>query len=329
MATYGDEKRRRIEQFAQHLRLMGLRRQKVVKGDCFTIFDESAPAGAGAPVIKESVAIRVDCLGNGGPASGGDDSGEIPLENWSPAEPFRFIQVAFRQDCFYMELPNSTLFRHEAELILQQRPGFYWAKDRPDLRWVRRFWKDMLTWDPLQKIYLYHDEESAAEDMAFIMFQVWKFPVDWRWYIKPQVAEKHGARYGLDGRQKLPGKRSIVGGRSGPTNDLGRLAAIPADALAVDVPGPHARERGQGSTGRLGLVARQEEEIAVVSGWSCRSLFPFVRATHSVTPRNPVGADTLLPQARPFFTGSAFASRHVCSKSSRILLSGQLTALAA
>ena len=42
-------------------------------------------------------------------------------------------------------------------------------------------------WDPLQKVYLYGDEESAAEDMAFIMFQVWKFPVDWTWYVKAAV----------------------------------------------------------------------------------------------------------------------------------------------
>jgi hypothetical protein len=47
----------------------------------------------------------------------------------------------------------------------------------------------MLKWVPLQKVYLYRDEESAAEDMAFIMFQVWKFPVDWRWYV--QAASFH------------------------------------------------------------------------------------------------------------------------------------------
>ena len=66
MALYVDEKRRRIEQFASYLRLMGLRRHKVVKGDCFIIFDESAPEDADAPHIKESAAIRVDCLANGG-----------------------------------------------------------------------------------------------------------------------------------------------------------------------------------------------------------------------------------------------------------------------
>ena len=46
MEVYLDEKRRRIEQFAGYLRLMGLRRHKVVKDDCFATFDESAPEDA-------------------------------------------------------------------------------------------------------------------------------------------------------------------------------------------------------------------------------------------------------------------------------------------
>ena len=184
MSTYVNEKRRRIEHFAQYLRLMGLRRHKVVKEDCFCIFEESAPEDTENPCIKESAAIKVDCLANGGSTPGGDDAGESPREDWSPGEPFRYIQFAFRRECFYLELPNNTVFPYEAELILQQRPGFYRAENRPDLRWVRSNWKDMLKWNPLQKVYLYRDEESAAEDMAFILFDVWKFPVDWLWYIK-------------------------------------------------------------------------------------------------------------------------------------------------
>jgi hypothetical protein len=39
MATYIDEKRRRIERFVQYLRLMGIRRHKAMKDDCFVIFD--------------------------------------------------------------------------------------------------------------------------------------------------------------------------------------------------------------------------------------------------------------------------------------------------
>ena len=83
-----------------------------------------------------------------------------------------------------MELPNNTVFPPEVEQILRRSMGFFWAQGRPDLRWVRRCWKDMLKWNPLQKVYLYRDEETAAEDMAFILFQVWKFPVDAPLYVK-------------------------------------------------------------------------------------------------------------------------------------------------
>ena len=58
-----------------------------------------------------------------------------------------------------------------------------------DLWWVRGNWKDIVKWDPLQKIYLYHDEESPAEDMAFILFQVWNFPVDSPLYVKAAAFE--------------------------------------------------------------------------------------------------------------------------------------------
>jgi hypothetical protein len=185
MLIYTDEKRRRIDQFAGYLRLMGLRRHKVVKNDdCFAVFTEKAPEDSGSPHVEESSAIKIDCLANGGSGSTGSDGIELPREGWLPAKPFRFIQFAFTRDCFYLELPNNTVFPNEAEQILQQRPGFYWARNRPDLRWVRANWKDIVEWDPLQKVYLYRDEQSAAEDMAFILFQVWKFPVDWRWYIR-------------------------------------------------------------------------------------------------------------------------------------------------
>lgn len=185
MSTYVDEKRRRIEQFAQYLRLMGLRAHKVAKGGCFIIFDESPSEDAESPHVKESVAIKVDCLADGGSASGAMEPAESGFDDWRAGEPrSRFIQFAFMRDCFYLELPNNTLFPPEAEQIFRYRPGFYWAKNRLDLRWVRSNWKDIVKWEPLQKVYLYRDEESAAEDMAFILFQVWHFPVDVPLYVK-------------------------------------------------------------------------------------------------------------------------------------------------
>ena len=70
MPTYVDEKRRRIEQFAQFLRLMGLRRHKFVKDDCYIIFDDLPPEDTESRQLKESLAIKVDCLAGGESGSG-------------------------------------------------------------------------------------------------------------------------------------------------------------------------------------------------------------------------------------------------------------------
>jgi hypothetical protein len=185
MPTYAEEKRRRIDQFAQYLRLMGLRAHKIVKRDCFIIFDESPPEDAESPRLKASAAIEVDCRAEGGPASGRSGSAKgSQRRSQSRKRRSRYLQFAFVRDCFYLELPSNTVVPREADQIFRCRLGFYWAKNRPDLRWVRRNWEDIVKWQPLQKIYLYRDEESAAEDMAFILFQLWNFPVDWPLYVK-------------------------------------------------------------------------------------------------------------------------------------------------
>jgi len=198
MPTYVDEKRRRIEQFAQFLRLMGLRRHKFVKDDCYIIFDDLPPEDTESRHLKESLAIKVDCLASGDSGSGTGESDGNPPNDWQGGEAqLRYVQFAFRQDCFYMELPKATVFPQEAQQILRHRLGFYWAKNRPDLRWVRGNWEDMVKWEPLQKIYLYRDEESAAEDMAFILFQVWNFPIDSPLYVTAAVfGTKHRFEYG-------------------------------------------------------------------------------------------------------------------------------------
>lgn len=179
MPTYLNEKRRRICQFTDYLRQMGIRRRKSIKSDCFIIFDDSPPEDAESPRLKEAAVVRVEA---GGSLAGqsGETAGDWLGEEARP----RYIQFAFRQDCFYMELPNATVTLHEVKQIARHRLGFYWARNRTDLRWVRHNWKDMLKWEPLQKVYLYRDEESAAEDMAFVFFQVWNFPVDSPLYIK-------------------------------------------------------------------------------------------------------------------------------------------------
>ena len=152
MTTDSDERHRRIEQFAKYLRLMGLRRRNfVVDDDCFAIFEESAPAGIDAPHAAESAAVKAEAPANGGPAPDEGDAANPPSPERPSKRPLRYVQFAFGEDCFYVDLSNRALLPHEAETILQQRAGIYWAKDRPNLPWIRTNWKDVVRFNPLQK----------------------------------------------------------------------------------------------------------------------------------------------------------------------------------
>ena len=44
-------------------------------------------------------------------------------------------------------------------------------------------WRELEGHDPFRKIYLYGDEEAAAEDTAFLFFRAWKLSVDSRLYV--------------------------------------------------------------------------------------------------------------------------------------------------
>ena len=78
-------------------------------------------------------------------------------------------------------MPLKTLYRAEADVICRSRLGFFYLRDRPEFTLYN---EDVDGCDPFRKIYLYGDERSAAEDMAFIFFQVWNFPVDWRFFVE-------------------------------------------------------------------------------------------------------------------------------------------------
>ena len=195
MPTYLEQKNRRIAQFAEYLRLMCRRAHKVVKTSCFIIFEDSPPEGAEPSELKESVAITVDALA-GGSASDGHTGCDVQPSGLG-GEGLRYIQFAFMRDCFYLELTNNAFFPREIEQLIHQRHGFYWAKSRTDLRWVRANWEDIVKWNPLQKIYLYRDEESAAEDMAYVLYQIWNFPVETPLYVTAaSFSGQHGFEHG-------------------------------------------------------------------------------------------------------------------------------------
>ena len=190
MFDFPRELQRRIDQFAEYLKRMYHRSHDEVCGSCFIIFQEDSPTGSSdEPALAEAAKPSLELV-----AAGFDDAGiasitldddsvfvELPDDGWKADDSQRrFIQFSFEEDWFCMDLPLQTLYRAEAEQIVRSRHGFFYLRDRPEFTLNE---EDVEGYDPFRKIYIYGDEDSAAEDMAFIFFQVWRFPVDWRFFV--------------------------------------------------------------------------------------------------------------------------------------------------
>ncbi len=190
MFDYRQELERRIAQFAGYLRNMHHRAHEEVHGSCFIIFEEQPPSGNSERVaLSEAATPALELV-----QAAFDDAGiasitladdslliDLPDEGWREDDSQnRFIQFSFERNWFCLDMPLQTLYRAEAEQILRSRHGFFYLRDRPEFTLKG---EDVDGYDPFRKIYVYGDEQSAAEDMAFIFFQVWKFPVDWRFFM--------------------------------------------------------------------------------------------------------------------------------------------------
>lgn len=183
-AGYG----RRVRQFADRLRPMRRRAHEEAKGACFMIFEENRPddgEGLRRRAAKE-VPITMAVAAEVGARGGGYCRIEQP-----PTEPEsrdrdgsdsfgRFIQFSFQRRWFCIDLPNNILSPAEAGEVMRCRHGFFYVQGMPQFALKG---EGVEQWEPFRKIYLYGDEASAAEDMAFIFFQVWNFPVSTRLYV--------------------------------------------------------------------------------------------------------------------------------------------------
>jgi hypothetical protein len=144
---------RRTRQFEHYLGLMEHRALRLVKADCFLLFSAPAPR-----------ALRPRLAG----------------------AKTRIVQFAFRQGGFYLDLPDTTVTPEEAKRAVAERPGFGYALDNPQKRPGERLF------DPVQRPYGYADQRAAAEDTAYVFFDLWQLPLD-AW-IKVQAATFEGPR---------------------------------------------------------------------------------------------------------------------------------------
>jgi len=190
MFDYRAEFDRRIEQFASYLSRMHKRTHEIARGSCFMIFEDRKPSDAdNYPELSESKELEAATVAEvsgdtGGVALGlGDETNfiDLPENGWrEDNSQIRFVQFSFERNWFCLDMPLETLFRPEAEQILRDRMGFFYLRDRKEFTLYK---EDVEGHDPFRKVYIYGDERSAAEDMAFVFFTVWKFPVDSRFYV--------------------------------------------------------------------------------------------------------------------------------------------------
>ena len=190
MSNFHEELERRTEQFRHYLELMRQRRGTLTEGNCFLIFEERLTThDLETPQLTESKALVYQ---PGLEVTGWDEGFgtlaldeavviDLPDEGWRDDDSqLRFIQFSFNPRYFDMDIPNTTLYRAEAEIILRRRAGFFYVTDR---RQFEHPSERADKFNPLRKVYVHGDERSAAEDMAYVWFNVWKFPVDWRFFV--------------------------------------------------------------------------------------------------------------------------------------------------
>jgi hypothetical protein len=139
MAEIVSERERRTRQFEHYLALMEHRALRVMKEDCFLIFFRRVPAA-----LRQRVSAGM-----------------------------RFVQFAFHADIFFLDLPHTTLTPEEADQLIAERPGFHFVLKDPS----RKVAEYELHFNPVQRIYQYSEKRQAAEDTAYLFFDLWKFPL--------------------------------------------------------------------------------------------------------------------------------------------------------
>ena len=185
MPTFHDELKRRTEQFVHYLKLMQRRQKKITESNSYIIFEERLDTdNPGCEQLTESKALVYHAaLDVAGWNISGDEAvvTDLPDEGWRGDDSSsRFIQFSFNPRYFDIDIPNVTLWRAEAEIILRRRSGFFYVTENRQFEHPE---EEADRYNPLRKVYVYGDQRAAAEDMAYVFFNVWKFPVDWRFYV--------------------------------------------------------------------------------------------------------------------------------------------------
>ena len=186
MFDYSSEKMRRIQQFASVLQPMHHRTVHLEKDCCFLRIEERHDDQRSSPALEEArTRERVHASSISDSMDTSDES-DVDIETWSDDgwrqddQSKRYIQFVFLERHFEMDLPKPTLWPDEARKLLRERTGFFFLGDRPGAESLSA---DVKRFQPLRKAYVHGDIHSAAEDIAFTFFELWRFPIDARLYL--------------------------------------------------------------------------------------------------------------------------------------------------
>ena len=128
----------RTGQFMRYLQTMDKRVHEEAKGSCFLIF--SRPTAPG--------------------------------ENQDPHDKPKMVQFCFEEKWFAIDVTSDILSPEDAARIVRERRGFYREAEHPEAG-VTTDVNDLVQYDPVGKKYIYGDEREAAEDAAYIFYNVW------------------------------------------------------------------------------------------------------------------------------------------------------------
>jgi hypothetical protein len=179
MFDYAAERERRARRFERHLeRVIQFRRMERTT-DCALVFSTNNPAIRDEAASRRLTRQRSRSVASASPASAAFQD-EPAVEGRSME---RFVQFAFMKQTFYLDLPRTTLQAAEADSLLLRRHGYFRVRDRR--WWFQTFaeWSEVVRqWNPVEKEYLNKDARSAADELAFLFYDLWRIPFETRLY---------------------------------------------------------------------------------------------------------------------------------------------------
>ncbi|GEM_PF-5540704 len=126
------ESQRRVAQFVEVLERMAERRREMPSDHCFVILEDVDPNGRDGGGVAKARTAAPAVVGLLDAVDGSTlDQGLDPIdEAWRPDERrLRYVQFMFTEAWFFLDLPNQTLHRAEADQLLRKRSGFLFMEE--------------------------------------------------------------------------------------------------------------------------------------------------------------------------------------------------------